>query len=207
MGEDTQQVRYVERVSEFQHRSSWFAEAEKLIDRSDLLFGAEVLDFGCGPGRFTDMLFEHGFQTTGYDPDQAMIDVAALRYPNPRFIGGGSFYRFATGSTYDAIFCLHVLGHVHDLNTTLLDLKGCLKPGGRLIVLNPNLRHTRLIRPWNALRGFKADPTIKHRFTDYQLAQRAKYLGLVPEWRYMSGTTFLGERSLFALCLRKPYRN
>jgi SAM-dependent methyltransferase len=42
-------------------------------------------DVGCGSGRDTAWLAEHGFQTIGYDPSPALLDEARRRHPGVAF--------------------------------------------------------------------------------------------------------------------------
>jgi 2-polyprenyl-3-methyl-5-hydroxy-6-metoxy-1,4-benzoquinol methylase len=47
--------------------------------------GSRILDAGCGTGRLSKALHEHGHTVLGVDVDPALIRAAAVDYPGPRY--------------------------------------------------------------------------------------------------------------------------
>jgi SAM-dependent methyltransferase len=47
---------------------------------------AGALDIGCGAGRWTRFLSEHGYKTVGIDLQPALIQAARRRYPHVDFL-------------------------------------------------------------------------------------------------------------------------
>lgn len=94
-----------------------------------------VLDLGCGPGNFLDMLSSFG-RTYGTD-----FSVRALRYCAAR-----GHARLATadfhdlpyrGDTFDLVSCLDVLEHLRDDRRAAGELARVLAPGGLLVMTVP----------------------------------------------------------------------
>ncbi|MCO5157846.1 MAG: class I SAM-dependent methyltransferase [Aquamicrobium sp.] len=203
-------VEYAARVENFQGRVSWVREARRLIEtvdtKSSVLSRCRVLDFGCGTGKLCRMLAGQGASVVGVDPSDEMLrraeecEIGFVRPARPAYVRLDDRLPDHLG-TFDVIFCLHVLGHTDDVAETLGMLSGALADKGRIVVLNPNLTHTLLRMPYNWLRGFKADPTIRHRFTLSGLENHARQASLRAEWAYMTGERFLGASSMMAASL------
>jgi SAM-dependent methyltransferase len=96
---------------------------------------ARVLDLGCGPGNFLDMLAPFG-RTYGTD-----FSVDALRYCSRR---GHS--RLATADfhdlpyrddSFDLVSCIDVLEHLRDDRRAAAELARVLAPGGLLVMTVP----------------------------------------------------------------------
>ena len=116
-----------------------------------------VLDIGCGPGNFTFVLAEAGFNATGLESYAALVEVArekrrAKRLANLTFRHGdladGAGIREASP---DALVSIHSL-YVHPEPETLLkEAYRILKPGGHAIFVN----HTRQVAQWSTFHEIK----------------------------------------------------
>jgi 2-polyprenyl-6-hydroxyphenyl methylase/3-demethylubiquinone-9 3-methyltransferase len=93
-----------------------------------------ALDVGCGGGFVTEELARLGFNTTGVDPSEASVRIAAahalesglrIRY----MTGTGESLPFGDG-TFGAVFCCDVLEHVRDLSRVIAEIGRVLEPGG-----------------------------------------------------------------------------
>jgi SAM-dependent methyltransferase len=119
-------------------RKECAAIAEWLVDRG-ILPGADILDAGCGTGRYAIELARRGYAVDGLDLSPDLIDVA-------RIAAGGSAGRvsFAVGditrlpsSRYAAILCRGVLNDIIEddaRNTVFAAFAGALQPNGALIL-------------------------------------------------------------------------
>ncbi|MEF2529415.1 MULTISPECIES: class I SAM-dependent methyltransferase [Streptomyces] len=95
-----------------------------------------VLDVGCGAGNLVALLRRGAVTVTGLEPDPQMARAAAERFADDPtvtiveagFAGRDPEWRF------DAITLVAVLHHL-PLVSTLRELRGCLAPGGRLVVV------------------------------------------------------------------------
>ena len=97
--------------------------------------GGTVLDVGCGSGAFLARMRHLGWQVAGVEPDPAAAAAA-------RDIHGidveADVARFA-GRTFNAITMHHVIEHVPAPEATVASLAALLAPGGRLVVVTPNI--------------------------------------------------------------------
>ncbi len=122
----------------------------------------DILDAASGTGMHAIALAQHGFNMTGADISQGMVDKSRTNARSAGIwvrlekAGFGGLASFFGKITFDAILCLgnslsHVLSH-DDLDATLVDFADCLKPRGMLLIQNRNFdeviaNHTRWMEP------------------------------------------------------------
>lgn len=97
-----------------------------------------LLDYGCGTGAFLHEMMQDGWQVDGIEPDEGARGKAEKAIG--KSIGLPDDLYGMSSSRYDVITMWHVLEHVHELNSTLSELKRLLKPNAHLIVAVPNYR-------------------------------------------------------------------
>ncbi|HEY7517885.1 MAG TPA: class I SAM-dependent methyltransferase [Methylomirabilota bacterium] len=122
-----------------------------------------VLEIGCGPGNFTFVLAEAGFNAIGLESYAALVELArekrrAKRLANLAFRHGdladGAGIREAS---FDEVVNIHSL-YVHPEPETLLkEAYRILKPGGHAIFVN----HTRQVAQWSTFREIKCRDGLK----------------------------------------------
>lgn len=94
-------------------------------------------DIGCGIGRDTYWLNQHGFPTIGVDASEEMLKQARRLYPD--LIFSQDYLPTLSGfddSQFQNILCSAVLMHLdsNSVKTACLRLLQLLKPNGRLII-------------------------------------------------------------------------
>ena len=97
-----------------------------------------LLDVGCGNGQTLVRMADLGWHAEGLDTDPIAVRVARAKGLEVRE-GTLQSQQFASGS-FDAVLMSHVIEHLHDPVSLMKECYRVLKPGGRLIVITPNIR-------------------------------------------------------------------
>jgi 2-polyprenyl-3-methyl-5-hydroxy-6-metoxy-1,4-benzoquinol methylase len=108
----------------------------ELIDQYFIKDGTTV-DIGCGIGRDTNWLTQHGFLTTGIDASEQMLKQAHSLYPNDNFFQDDLPHLNQLGvSSFQNILCSAVLMHLSqiDLKTACNRLLQLLNDNGCLVI-------------------------------------------------------------------------
>ncbi|MBC7260975.1 MAG: class I SAM-dependent methyltransferase, partial [Chloroflexi bacterium] len=97
-----------------------------------------LLDVGCGNGMFLERMRQLGWEVAGVEPDAAAVAVAREKMGLDVFQGSLEDAKFPD-EHFDAITMNHVIEHVPDPIGTLKECCRVLKPGGKLVVVTPNI--------------------------------------------------------------------
>lgn len=107
-----------------------------------------ILDVGCGAGYFGEFLKSHGHasKVVGIEVDTVAANVASTKLDcvlcaNLNVASIVEVLKDFDKATFDYIVCADVLEHLIDPWTILVELATFLKPGGRIIISIPNVRH------------------------------------------------------------------
>ncbi len=111
----------------------WEMPALEKLALSDLKPGAAVLDLCCGVGHLARELTTRGFQVTGVDSSEGMIQIARENAPAAHFVRQNAD-KFTLEAPVDAVFCtFDSINHIHSPAMALASFRRvfeCLKPGG-----------------------------------------------------------------------------
>jgi len=103
---------------------------------SRLKDGHNILDIGCATGQFLHEFKDRGWKCTGIEPDENARKFAQKKYDlkifDPIEINNLKDHSF------DVISMWHVLEHVSDLKSRMMDLQRLLKENGYLFIALPN---------------------------------------------------------------------
>ena len=102
----------------------------------DWLNGKQVLEAGCGAGRFTEILLETGASLTSCDLSSA-VDANRANFQskqNHRLIQADIGQLPFGQQTFDVVICIGVLQHTPSTENSLAKLVGHLRAGGTLMV-------------------------------------------------------------------------
>lgn len=119
----------------FPHKDGQIAAGEWLCRQ--LSPGARVLDVGCGTGLPTaEQLVRAGFEVTGIDVSEGMLDIARRSVPQARFLHRDLTTVDTDLGEFDAVvafFALLMLPRA-DIPEVLQRLRGVLRPGGYFLL-------------------------------------------------------------------------
>jgi SAM-dependent methyltransferase len=114
--------------------------------------GERVADVGCGEGDLCHELRAAGWPAViGLDVSRTRIERARRRYPQGQFYDRPIEETGIAAASLDLIIMDNVVEHLPDPAGTLRTLKQYLKPGGRIVLITPNMQsgHFRLLgRRW-----------------------------------------------------------
>ena len=106
--------------------------------------GGSVLDVGCGTGVLAARLADAGYEVTGIDPSDGMLEHLRARAPRVNAVtGSGTSLPFSDGS-FDVVLCVAVMHHIAapaDVRRTLGEMVRVAKTGGRVLVWDHNPRN------------------------------------------------------------------
>jgi SAM-dependent methyltransferase len=115
----------------------WSTVTGMLTDRQ--VAGARALDVGCGFGRWTRWLTEHGAEAVGVDPTEGMLRAArAASDPSIEYRRmSATALDFPDGS-FDLVTCITVVQHLEpsEQESAIAEMARVLRPGGEAVVLD-----------------------------------------------------------------------
>jgi ubiquinone/menaquinone biosynthesis C-methylase UbiE len=124
-------------IAKYYDRAGQFKVTGTLLRLLDLPANGLLLDAGGGTGRVSSALCDYVGGTVVAD-----VSAGMLKYAHEK---GLSCVRtpvenlpFATG-TFERVFMLDAFHHVHNQGETARDLFRVLKPGGRLVIVEPDI--------------------------------------------------------------------
>lgn len=149
-----------------------------MLERVDRLPVRDVLDLGCGEGRFCRMLRRRGLRTVGIDPTAALIDEARRRDPGGDYRVSGAEALDLDEASMDLVVAYLSLIDIEDLQAALREVRRVLRPGGHFLIANLQSFNTAAVPL-----GWTREPDGSRRFCiDHYLQVRP----VLTEWRGIS---------------------
>ena len=103
-----------------------------------------ALDAACGTGRHAAILSSMGWDVTGVDATDAMLERARAKVPDATFQSGRLEALPVETGSLDLVVCGLALTHVDDLAPVYAEFGRVLRPGGRLVTtdMHPTITST-----------------------------------------------------------------
>lgn len=115
---------------------------EEVMRFAGLSSGDRVLEVGCGMGRYTLMLAQRGVPVEGMDLSLVLLErlrtYAGGRFDIPLHCADIQNPPPELHRSFDVVLGFFVLHHLKDLESSFRAMARLLKPGGRMIFLEPN---------------------------------------------------------------------
>jgi SAM-dependent methyltransferase len=140
------QIEYFEHAGKEAMRPTSTPYVERQVDAlvrfAGLAEGDHVLDVGCGMGRYTLPLAERGLSVEGIDLSRTLLDrleaFNAGRHEIPLHCADILELPESLNETFDAAVGFFTLHHLHDLSASFAAMARLVRPGGRIVFLEPN---------------------------------------------------------------------
>ncbi len=112
------------------------SELEPVIDAVRPLAGKQVLDAGCGTGRYFDGLT--GREVTGIDYSFSMLEAAHERRTGARLLQGSVTELPVASESFDLVYSVRVIQHIRDQEAMVREMARVARPGGHVILVAYN---------------------------------------------------------------------
>lgn len=102
------------------------------------------LDVGCGTGVLAQRLVAMGFEMTGVDPSEGMLEVMRARSDLVTAVHGSATDLPFASDSFDLVMTVAVMHHIADpgdIRTALAEMVRVVKPGGTLLIWDHNPRN------------------------------------------------------------------
>jgi ubiquinone/menaquinone biosynthesis C-methylase UbiE len=96
--------------------------------------GLKMLDLGCGTGYHLAKYRERGFELTGVDGSEEMLEQARAINPRIEFHQGDVTNVPLPDASFDYLVCIEVLRYLPDIGPCVSEIFRLLKPGGMALV-------------------------------------------------------------------------
>ncbi|MBK7561244.1 MAG: class I SAM-dependent methyltransferase [Chitinophagaceae bacterium] len=107
---------------------------KKIISRSDLSPGVNVLDIGCGSGLFINMAGAKGATTSGIDLSPELLAIARQRNPLAALFNHDMEQLPFEEKSFDLVTGFNSLQYADDIASVLTEIKRVMKDAGRLVI-------------------------------------------------------------------------
>lgn len=151
--------------------------AEEIVDRMSPSPGEVAADLGCGPGYITIPLARRVAKVYGVDVQQAMLDALMDSVPSElrgRVVPAlGELPRVPLeDGSIDRAVAVNVVHEIEDLPAFESELRRCLRPGGRLSIVDFPKRETSF------------GPPVAERLSEEEMLSAFPYFRKVKAWSY-----------------------
>jgi demethylmenaquinone methyltransferase/2-methoxy-6-polyprenyl-1,4-benzoquinol methylase len=125
-------------IAPLYNRQSAYPSLEIMLEYADLPTDGRLLDVGGGTGRVASVLREHAREVIVADTSLGMLRFAASK-PGLQVIAALSEQLPFTEDSFQRVIMVDAFHHVVDQNEAARELMRVLKPGGRIVIEEPDI--------------------------------------------------------------------
>jgi SAM-dependent methyltransferase len=106
--------------------------------------GGSALDVGCGTGAVAGRLAQLGYEVTGVDPSEGMLEIMRARAPEVEAVNASGTSLPFQDDRFDLVLTVAALHHIADradVRRTLTEMVRVCKPSGAILVWDHNPRN------------------------------------------------------------------
>ncbi|MBK9191974.1 MAG: class I SAM-dependent methyltransferase [Crocinitomicaceae bacterium] len=177
--------------SRFENSYGTFIDkAERKLLKRWLKSNKNVLDLGCGTGRFLDLASQ------GSDFSDEMLRIAGKKYPEKLLHHAAGSSIPAENDSLDAVFSMHVFMHLSqsDIQDIVNEVYRVLKPGGTFIFDFPSSKRRNLVKykanGWHAATSFDKPAVLKLLASKFEI-EKSRGILVVPIHRLPNFIRFI----------------
>jgi demethylmenaquinone methyltransferase/2-methoxy-6-polyprenyl-1,4-benzoquinol methylase len=126
-------------IAPLYHRVGIYSNLDAMISFADLPTSGRLLDVGGGTGRVAKALRVHAMQIVIADASRGMLRFAAS-FSNLQPAVAISEHLPFPDESFDRIIMVDVLHHVFSQSQTAREMWRVLRPGGRVVIEEPDIR-------------------------------------------------------------------
>jgi SAM-dependent methyltransferase len=127
----------------------------------------DVIDVGCGEGRFCRLLAERGARTTGIEPTTTLLAKARERDSSGTYVQAGAESLPVADSSFDLAILYLTLIDIAQFREAIAEIARVLRPGGSVILANlQSFATTRPSAWYRNERGEKLHMAVEEYFTE-----------------------------------------
>ena len=106
--------------------------------------GGRALDVGCGTGALAERLTDRGYEVTGVDPSEGMLEIMRRRTPQSTAVRASATELPFADDSYDLVYTVATLHHIAERDAVaaaLGEMVRVARPGGRIVIWDHNPRN------------------------------------------------------------------
>jgi SAM-dependent methyltransferase len=150
-----------------------FVLDKPMLQRTQLSGAKNVLDVGCGEGRFCRLLAANGVGTCGIDPSGSLVRQASILHPEGDYRVAQAEQLPFEDESFDLVVAYLSLVDIPDAGTAIEEINRVLRPSGHLLIANLNSFYSA-----SNPAGWRSEADGTRRFViDHYMAERSDWIG------------------------------